>query len=141
MPTLRLSFRRAEVAAFWALGTVSVAMLSGAAAAALGARSPWAWAAAAGVALLVPRLFWAPWFETGVWFWNGSVRHAAAALRHYVLVISYYVLFAAVGRSGSSLELMLRQPGASKWSPWRPRQHRPGHEGSEERPSDQDLST
>ena len=130
LPSLTLSFRRADMAGFWILGTTILSLSLGLASAALGAQAPWAWGAAGGACLLVPGLFWRQWFETGVWVWNGSMRRAAAALRTCTLVVCYYTLFAALGRSGSSLELLLRQPDASRWAPLKRGSPWIGNEGS-----------
>jgi hypothetical protein len=100
-----VSYRRAEVAGFWIASTVVVWLAIGLTAAALGARAPWTWGTAAAVAVVLPGLVWRPWFETGVWAWNGAVRRLAGGLRMCVLAAAYYILVAAVSRSASS-----RQP-------------------------------
>ena len=82
----------------------------------LGARAPWAWGVG-GVGLLLPGLVWRPWFEIGVRTWNKGVRRCAVILRAYVLKVGYYLLFAAVGRTGSSLDLELREAEISRWIP------------------------
>jgi hypothetical protein len=111
MTALTLSYRRADVAGFWILGTVVAWVSIGLTAAAVGARAPWAWGTTAATALVLPRLVWRPWFETGVWAWNGCVRRVAGGLRMCVLAAAYYILFAAVGRS----QLVFGQPEASGW--------------------------
>ena len=67
--------------------------------------------------LLLPGLVWRPWFEMAVRAWNKGVRRCAVTLRAYVLKVGYYLLFAAVGRTGSSLDLVLRDPEISRWIP------------------------
>lgn len=114
-PSLRLSYRRADVAGFWILSTTALALSLVSMAAALGSQTPWAWGAAGGAVLLLPRLVWPPWFDTGIRAWNGLARRSTAALRTYVLKVCYHTLFAAVGRSGSALELLLPQASASRW--------------------------
>ena len=60
MTALTLSYRRAEVAGFWILGTVVVWLSIGLTAAAVGARAPWAWGTTAAMALVLPGLVWHP---------------------------------------------------------------------------------
>jgi hypothetical protein len=115
IPNLTVSYRRAEVAGFWILGTVVVWLSIGLAAAAVGAPAPWAWGTAAALALVLPGLVWHPWFETGVWAWNGSVRRLAGVLRTCVLAAGYFILFAAVGRAASSRDQARPRPDSSGW--------------------------
>jgi hypothetical protein len=110
-----ISYRRGEVAAFWFLGTALAAATIGIGAAAFGAQRPWTWTAAAALVLVLPGALWTPWFEAGVWAWNGCVRRIAAALRQFVLIVSYYTLMVAVGRSGAGLELRRGEPQGSRW--------------------------
>jgi hypothetical protein len=91
---------------FWILGAAALASSTALVFAVLGVPAPAGWGAAAGTAVLLPGLFWRPWFETGVKAWNKSVRVIAPALRTYVLL----------ARSGSSLDARFRE-GESKWSP------------------------
>jgi hypothetical protein len=101
--SLAISFRRAEVRAFWMLATAALAATLWGAATMLGARMPWMWAAAA-VALPLARLVYAEWFELGIRAWNKGTRLIAVALQRYVLKVSYHVLFAVVGRHCSSFD-------------------------------------
>jgi hypothetical protein len=117
MPLLTISYRRADVAAFWTVGTVIIALLTGWGASGLGAQVPWVWAAAAAAVLIVPGLFWHPWFDRGVWLWNGVVRRVAILMRYWTLAVCYYVLFPAVGLTGSTFSLVSRGRGSS----WQPR--------------------
>jgi hypothetical protein len=94
--------------------SVLLVVASGLAAAAVGSRAPWAWAAV-GVVPALPGVIWPIWFEFGIRAWNKGARLTAAALRGYVLRIGYYLLFAAVGRTGSSLQLLRAQNEASRW--------------------------
>jgi len=57
----------------------------------------------------------------GLRAWNWGMRRCAF-LRALILNISYYLLFAAVGRTGSSLDLALRDAEISRWIP-RTRHH------------------
>jgi hypothetical protein len=116
LASLTISFRRAEMTAFWILTTAIVSVALGLASAAFGGRAPWAWGAA-GLSLLLPGLVWPQWFEFGIRVWNKSVRLTAAVLRKYVLKVVYYVLFGAVSRTGSSLDLELRATEVSRWIP------------------------
>jgi hypothetical protein len=100
--------------AFWMLTTALLSTGVGLAAAALGARAPWVWAAA-GLCVPLPGLVWSQWFEMGIRAWNKGARLAAAGLRAYALKVCYYVLFSMVSRSGSSLALALRTGEASRW--------------------------
>jgi hypothetical protein len=47
--------------------------------------------------------------------WNKVVLSSRAPLRAYVLNIGYYLLFVAVGRTGSSLDVSLRRAEVSRW--------------------------
>jgi hypothetical protein len=82
----------------------------------LGLPAPWAWAAV-GLVPALPGFIWPIWFELGIRAWNKGARLTAAALRGYVLKISYYLLFGAVGRTGSSLHLRLAGNEVSRWIP------------------------
>jgi hypothetical protein len=114
-PPLTISFRRAEVVGFWILGPAVLSLSIGLAAVGVGAQAPWAWAAGVAAALILPGVAWRPWFEAGVWAWNGSVRRAAAVLRMCLLAVCYYILFVAVGRSVSSLDPAWHDRGSSGW--------------------------
>jgi hypothetical protein len=114
LPPLTIAFRRAEVRAFWLMATVALSLGLGLLAAAFDARVPWAWGILA-LALPLPGLVWPRWLEMGVRVWNRSVRLCAATLRAYTLRVGYYLLFAAVGRCGSSLDLGLRNRDDSRW--------------------------
>jgi hypothetical protein len=115
MPSVRLSYRRAEVVPFWILGTVVASLSLGLVSAFFGSATPSAWAAAGGAGLLLPGLFWTPWWQNGIWVWNGVLRRSAIALRRYVLAVCYYTVFAAVSRVSPRLDLVPPQTGASGW--------------------------
>ena len=111
---LTISFRRAEVTAFWIVLTTTVSLTLAGSSAALGARLPALWGAA-GLCILLPGMLWPAWFDWGVRGWNKGVKLSAAVLRRYVLRVYYYVMFAAVARGGASLELMLSDDERSRW--------------------------
>jgi hypothetical protein len=111
---LTIAFRRAEVRAFWVLTTAALAVVLTLAAAAFGAHAPWAWGAVS-LALPLPALIWPPWLEIGVRAWNKAVQSGTARLRAYVLRVGYYLLIAAVGRAGSSMDLGSRNDEVSRW--------------------------
>ena len=111
---LTFSFRRAEMRALWLVGTVTLALILSIASAAFGARMPLVWGASAFV-LLLPGLVWSRWFELGVSAWNRGARFVTSVLRAYTLRVCYYVLFATVGRAGSSLDLHCAQTETSRW--------------------------
>jgi hypothetical protein len=111
---LTIAFRRAEVRAFWALATAAFSLALTLSAAAFGARAPWVWGVV-GLALPLPALIWSRWLEIGVRAWNKAVRSGAALLRAYVLRVGYYLLVAAVGRTGSSMDIGSRNAGGSRW--------------------------
>jgi hypothetical protein len=102
--------------AFWILTSVLLSLGLGLAAAALGARAPWAWGIG-GLCLPLPGFVWPQWFEIGIRAWNKGVRVCAAVLRTYVLNVCYYVLFGAVSRAGSSLNVVRLNPEMSGWIP------------------------
>ena len=115
-PTLTVTFRRADIQAFWIVSTGVLALVLGLAARIFGVQSPWAWSVAA-LGLPLPGLIWPMWFELGIRAWNKLVLVCTVALRAYVLKVGYYLLFAAVGRTGSSLDLVLRKDEVSRWIP------------------------
>jgi hypothetical protein len=112
--SLEISFLRAEVKAFWILATIVVAVVLWATSAALGARMPWMWAGAA-LFLPLPRVVYAEWFELGVRAWNKCTRLVVIALQAFVLKVCYYLLFAAVGSVGSSLDRAQAGGDVSGW--------------------------
>jgi hypothetical protein len=116
LPSLRLSYRRADVAAFWMVSTTLVFAGAAAIANAIGAAYPLAWGGTAGALMLLPGLLGSRWFEAGIWVWNGVNRRSAAYVRRYVSAVCYYTLFAAVGRSGGALAPAAGAPHASGWS-------------------------
>jgi hypothetical protein len=113
---LTIGLRRADMTAFWlltsALSSIALALV----ATAVGAKAPWVWALA-GLCPAVPGLVWPLWFEMGIRAWNKAARLTTAALRTYVLRVSYYLMFGAVSRTGSLLDLRLRQTELSRWIP------------------------
>jgi hypothetical protein len=100
--------------ALWLVGTVTLAVIVFIVSAALGAQLPLAWGAVAFV-LVLPGLIWPLWFELGVSAWNRGVVLITYLLRAYTLRVCYYVLFATVGRAGSSLGLERAQAESSRW--------------------------
>jgi hypothetical protein len=97
---LSVSFRRADVTAFWFVGVACVAAVTSLLAYAGGARHPWSWGGVAGVILVAPGALWPAWFECGVWVWNGSVRRLRAMVRRYALRVTYFMLFPLLRLSG-----------------------------------------
>jgi hypothetical protein len=115
MPSLRLSYRRAEVVPFWILATFVLSLALGFVCFLFGSASPWAWAAAGGAGLLLPGLFWAPWWQSGIWFWNGVLRRSAIVLRLYVLAVCYHTVVVAVSRLSPRIDLLMPHAGATGW--------------------------
>src|SRR5262245_32125141 len=115
MRSLAISYRRADVAGFWIVGSALVWLMIGLIATGLGVRAPWAWGLAAAAALALPAVVWRPWLETGVWVWNGSVRKAAAILRFGLLAACYYILLPLVGLPGSTFAPRGENSSASSW--------------------------
>jgi hypothetical protein len=87
-------------------------------AAAFGAWRPWAWGAGAAAGVLLPRLLSPQYFELGIRVWNKLMRVLAPALRAYVLRVTYSLLIAAVGRTGSSFHAATPESQRSMWVPW-----------------------
>lgn len=113
--SLTLEYRRAFVTAFWLL-VVAVVMASGSAAAYVAGLSyALAWGAGAAVLGVLPGLFWEPWFEYGVWAWNGVSRRVAAGLRAYALRVGYYAIVCPLALAGRSPEFASPPSGASGW--------------------------
>lgn len=116
-PPVPLGLRRADIAAFWILTTPVVSLAIWGTAAWLGVPSAWAVGVAGAAVILVPGLVQPQWFERGVEVWNRMARFMTRAVRKYVVVVSYYILFAALGRAGSSLDISSRRPQRSRWLP------------------------
>lgn len=114
-PSLIITFRRAEMTAFWILTTAGLCAGLVCVSWALGAgAAPWIWAA--GLGLLLPGAVWTPWFEIGVRAWNKGVRVSLPILRAYVLGVAYYLLVCPVGWAGSALDLSFGTR-KSRWIP------------------------
>ena len=113
-PSLTISFRRAEVAAFWTLSTLALAALLAVVALDAGARAPWLWAAAA-ASIVVPGIVWPAWFIFGIRAWNKGAHLCSVALRGYVLRVCYYAFFSGISPTGSSLGLTLDRAETSRW--------------------------
>jgi hypothetical protein len=120
MTALRIEYRRANIAAFWALGAVALFVIVGAAGVGIGAAAPWRVAAVVVLLALLPGVVWQSWFERGVWLWNGSMRYLAGALAAYILRVSYFLLLAPLGASDSRLDLRSARSRRSRWleTPW-----------------------
>ena len=116
LPSTTLSFRRADVAGFWILATTLLALVSGRMAVEL-QLPPLVWGAAAAALVLAPALWWRDWFYAGVATWNTFGVFMTSCLRRYTLAVSYYIVFAALGRAGSSLDVSRHPPQISKWLP------------------------
>jgi hypothetical protein len=119
MSALTLPLRRAYVAAFWTVVAAALAAGTGIVAAAAGRSRPWAWSAAAVLLALAPRALSPFWLETGIRAWNAGTRLASGALRRYVLSVSYYTLFRALGLVEERGALTPEPP--TRRSAWRPR--------------------
>jgi hypothetical protein len=110
-PPWAISLRRGEIIAFWTLGAIVLTAAVWVVAALLGAAMPWVWATASGGGIVLPGVFWRPWFQFGVRGWNRIVWEVSGALRTYVLMVCYYLLFGAVSRAGL---LDLGRPGGKR---------------------------
>jgi hypothetical protein len=113
---LAISFRRAEVTAFWMLATAMLAAAAALGAYAAGARAYLLWAAAA-ILAPAPGLLWPPWFVFGVRAWNKGAHLVASALNAYVLRVCYYVLVGSVSVTGSPVRRQRAAPASSRWLP------------------------
>jgi hypothetical protein len=113
MLAFALSYRRADVIAFWVLTAIVVAVGTGAVASWVGGGAPWMWGAGAAAAIVLPGLAWRPWFESGIWAWNGTTRRLASALTAFVTAVCYYLIVAAAGRGQSAPDV----PGWTKIDP------------------------
>ena len=80
-----MEYRRANVGAFWALGTTMLFVVLGVTASAIGVTAPWWTASSIVAAVLLPGIVWRPWFEKGVWVWNGCMHFLAIFLSAYIL--------------------------------------------------------
>ena len=121
MLLLTIEYRRASVAAFWLVGSATLFLILGMAGSALGSAVSWSIAASIVVAIVLPGLAWRPWFEKGVWLWNGCVRRLAAALSAYILRVSYVCLAGPLAASRPSLDLGRSQVDPSRWTERRDR--------------------
>ena len=117
MTPLYLSYRRAQVRAFWILVTTLLMLASTALAVILDARSAWVWGVAVPLLTLFPGLIWPRWFETGIRVWNGLVRRVRHVVSAYALTVCYYTLFAALGWNESSTKGLRRPSSGSCWMP------------------------
>ncbi len=117
LPPITLRFRRADVIAFWILATSMVAFVIWVTAAWLEVRRGWAFGLAGAGVALAPGLFLGTWYEAGIEAWNRIAHFMTRVARKYALIITYYVLFTALGRAGSSLDIATRPPRHSKWLP------------------------
>jgi len=115
-----LSYRRAEIAGFWTVVSTAIAIVATLGATSLSLPEPWAWGTLTAALVVAPGLRRDGWFEAGIWVWNGSTRRVAAVLRQYVAWVAYYVLFVAVARAGSSLDLAASEARRSGWTARRP---------------------
>jgi hypothetical protein len=116
LPSTALSFRRADVTAFWIIATTAVGLVSARIAVELKS-SPAVWGPAGAVLFLSPALWWRQWFYAVITAWNRFARVMTSGLRRYTLAVSYYIVFTAVGAAGSSLDTSPNQPQISKWLP------------------------
>lgn len=65
--------------------------------------------------------FWRPqWFQAPYAVWNRIVDFYLRALRLLVKGICFYIIVAAVGRTGGSLQIAAPAAGASQWVPREP---------------------
>jgi len=113
-PSLRIEYRRANIAAFWMVLATTLFAGSSVVAIASGAQAPWRVSVVVVTASVLPGLVWRRWFENGIWLWNGCTYFLAAALSAYVLRVSYLLLLAPLGRTSSSLDLSSPR-GRSRW--------------------------
>jgi hypothetical protein len=114
-PSLRIEYRRANVAAFWILGGLTLYFVLGAAGTLAGARAAWTLAASVVMALLLPGVVWRAWRERGIWVWNGCMHYLCIALSAYILRVTYLFLLAPLGASYSSLDLSSAKGQRSEW--------------------------
>ena len=112
---LTISFRRAEMSAFWFLIAVIVSVVTGLTLTFIDRPAPWWWAVAAGLGVIVPGVLWPVWFELGISAWNRGIRLLTSPLRQYTLLVLYYLLLGAVSRTGTSFDYLLERPPASRW--------------------------
>jgi hypothetical protein len=117
MPSLMLSYRRAEINAFWTLGVTTFSVVVWQLAETFALPRAWAWGAGAAAAALLPGLVWTLWLETGIRAWNKLMRMSAAWLRNYVLTVSYYMVIAVVGRGTVPVDRVFSLDGRSQWLP------------------------
>jgi hypothetical protein len=123
-PSLMLSFRRADVTAFWIIVVAAAIAAAALMARVLDASILWA---ASGAAILALGAVSKYRFDLGIVAWNKLVSIALPPLRAYVLKVCYYVMFGAIRFAGSSLDRSVADRGRLESSRWLRR--------SEERPS------
>jgi hypothetical protein len=116
-PALTVPLRRAYVAAFWGAGLLVLFTVATVKAAAVAAPSPWRWGAMAAAAALLPRIGSSRWFTTAVRAWNAGVRHCSSGLRRYVLAVSYFTVFAALGAARRDASPASGADGRGGWTP------------------------
>jgi len=114
-PSLRIEYRRSNIAAFWALATTVLFVVLALAASAIGVTAPWWIASSVVAAILAPGIVWRRWFEKGIWLWNGGTYYLARFLSAYILRVSYWLLLAPLGASYSALDLNASASDRSTW--------------------------
>jgi hypothetical protein len=115
-PSLRIEYRRAYIVAFWMVLATTLFAGSTLVAIASGAQSPWRISAAVVAVLVLPGVVWRPWFEKGIWVWNGGTYFLAAALSSYILRVWYVLLVTPLGASSSALDLRAPAAHRSRWT-------------------------
>jgi hypothetical protein len=114
-PSLRIEYRRAYITAFWMVLATTLFAGSSLVAIASGMQAPWRVSAAVVAAFVLPGVVWRPWFEKGIWVWNGGTYFLAAALSSYILRVCYLLLLTPLGASSSALDLRASAAHRSRW--------------------------
>jgi hypothetical protein len=107
--------------AFWTLGAIVLAAVVWGGAALLDVRMPWLWGGASGSAIVLPGLFWRPWFHVGVRAWNRGAWELARGLRAYVLLVLREGESPTFDRAVSSIEVPWYRAligSARGWNAW-----------------------
>ena len=105
MITLPFSPRRAWLISFWSTASIVGGLLVGILLAILVSPSWFIVGLLLSVMLIIPGLLWLKATLILYQAWNGLAHLFARGIRFWLLSICFYIIFVAVGRTGSTLEL------------------------------------
>jgi hypothetical protein len=114
---LPASPRRAWLMSFWLVSSAASGVFVGLLSALLIAPAWIGTGVILAIAMAVPGLLWPRFVSQPYQAWNRLARYFARCARLALMGICYFVIFVAVGRAGSSLQLRRRSATPSLWLP------------------------